>query len=193
MKESKLDNELERIYKKFPFLWENYNYHVKYFTRDYGMYYKGFIIGLENDVCKLVFEKETNSSVEPIAEYVGTNHSLFTPPSYSYLTKYGWYPLTGLIYWLTGTQCESDNDVDKDLELTSQCLKLYIDQIHELFSSPDELDSRLEYYRNLYKGNQITVEKIREERAKLQALGMDSSLEAAITSLRGGKNGQSRH
>lgn len=71
MSEARLDYELERLYKTLPFLWKDYDFHVKYFTRDYGMYYKGFIIGLENDICKLVFEKETNSQVEPIREYVG--------------------------------------------------------------------------------------------------------------------------
>jgi hypothetical protein len=187
MKEDRLDNELKRLYEKLPFLWKDYNFHVKYFTRDYGMYYKGFIIGLENDVCKLVFEKETNSQVEPITEYVGTKRSLFAPPNYSYYAKDGWYTLTGLIYWLSGIQCERYKNVEQDLENVSQYLKLHIDKLLDLFKSPEEFDRKLEYYRNLYKGNQITVEKIREERARLQALGQDSSLEAAIASLRGGK------
>jgi len=38
------------------------------------MYYRGFIIGIENDVCRLVSEKETSSSTEPIAEYVERNN-----------------------------------------------------------------------------------------------------------------------
>ena len=42
-------------------------------------------------------------------------------------------------------------------------------------------------FLNFHMGNQITVQEIREERARLQALGQDSSLEAAIASLRGGK------
>ena len=187
MKEARLDHELERIYKKLPFLWEDYNFHVKYLTRDYGIYYRGFIIGLENDICKLVFEKESNSPVEPIRDLVGTKSALFTPPDYSYFAEYGWYSLTGLIYWLSGVEYESDKDVDKDLENLSQYLKLHMEKVLDLFRFPDEFDRKLEYYRNLYKENQITVEKIREERARLQALGQDSSLEAAIASLRGGK------
>jgi len=187
MNEARFDNELERIYKKFPFLWENYDFHVKYFTRDYGMYYKGFILGLENDLCKLVFEKETNSSREPITEYIGTKHSLFVPPNLSYFTKYGWYPLPGLIYWLSGIECERDENVDQDLENVSQYLKLHMDKVLDLFKSPKEFEKKLEYYRNLNKENQITVEKIREERARLKALGQDWSLDAAIASLRGGK------
>ena len=187
MKETRLDNELERIYKKLPFLWEDYNFHVKYLTRDYGMYYRGFIIGLENDICKLVFEKETNSPVEPIRDYVGAKSALFTPPNYSYFAEYGWYSLTGLIYWLSGIEYESDKDVDKDLENLSQYLKLHMEKVLDLFGFPDEFDRKLEHYRTLHKGKQITVEKIREERARLQALGQDSSLEAAITSLRGDK------
>ena len=80
MEEYRLDNELERIYAKLPFLWNEYNFHVKYITRDYGIYYRGFIIGLENKVCRLVFQKETNSPVEPIRDYVGTNsHHLHHP------------------------------------------------------------------------------------------------------------------
>lgn len=187
MEEPRLDTELERLYKKLPFLWEKYDFHAKYFTRDYGMYSRGFIIGLENDTCRLVFERETNSSVEPISEYVGKKSSLFAPPNHSYYVKNGWYPLPGLIYWLSGVQCERDKNVDQDLENVSQYLKLHMDKVLDLFKFPDEFDKKLEYHRNLHKENQITVDKIREERARLQALGHDSSLEAAIASLRGGK------
>jgi tetrahydromethanopterin S-methyltransferase subunit G len=187
MEENRLDNELERIHKKLPFLWENYDFHVKYFTRDYGMYYRGFVIGLENDICKLVFEKETNSQNELIRDYVGKRSALFAPPNYSYFAEYDWYSLTGLIYWLSGVEYEYDKDIDKDLENLSGYLKLHMDKVLDLFKSPDEFDRKLEYYRNLHKDNQITVEKIRAERARLQALGQDWSLEAAIASLRGGK------
>jgi len=187
MEETRLDNELERLYQKLPFLWEIYDFHVKYFTRDYGMYCKGFIIGLENDVCKLVFEKESNSPVEPIRDYVGTKSALFTPPNYSYFAEYGWYSLTGLIFWLSGVEYRYIKDVDKDLENLSQYLRIYINKVLDLFKYPEEFDKKLEYYRNLHKENQITVETIREERARLQALGQDSSLEAAIANLRGGK------
>jgi hypothetical protein len=187
MEENRLDNELERIYKKLPFLWENYNFQVKYFTRDYGMYNRGFIIGLENDVCKLVFEKETDSSFESITEYIGTKHSQFATPNYSYFPKYGWYTLTGLIYWLSGVECERDQNTDQDLDNVSQYLKLHMDKVLDLFKSSDDFDKKLEYYRNLHKDDQISVEKIRAERARLQALGQDWSLEAAIASLRGGK------
>jgi len=187
MREDRLDSEFERIYKKFPFLWKNYNFHVKYFTRDYGIYSRGFVLGLGNDVCKLIFEKETNSSAEPIRDYVGKKSALFTPPNYSYFAEYGWYSLNGLTYWLSGVEYESDKDVDKDLENLSQYLKLHIDKLLDLFKSPVEFDQRLDYYRNLYKDDQITVEKIRAERTRLKALGQDWSLEAAIASLRGGK------
>jgi hypothetical protein len=178
---------MKRLQESFPFLWKDYRFHIAFFTRDYGMYHRGFIIGLENEVCKLVFEKETNSQVEPITEYVGAKHSFFAPPNYSYYTKDGWYPLTGLIYWLSGVQCERDKNVDQDLENVSQYLKLHMDKLLDLFKAPNELEKKLEYFRKLHKEKQITVEKIKEERARLQALGQDSSLEAAIASLRGGK------
>jgi hypothetical protein len=77
--------------------------------------------------------------------------------------------------------------VDRDLENLSEYLKLHMDKVLDLFRFPDEIDQRLDYYRNLYKQDQITVEKIREERVRLGALGRDSSLEAAIASLRGGR------
>ena len=91
MEEDRIDNELKRIYKQLPFLWEDYDFHVKYLTRDHGMYHRGFLIGLENKICKLVFEKESNSPAEPIIDRVGTKSALFTPPNYSYYAKYGWY------------------------------------------------------------------------------------------------------
>lgn len=186
MKEPRLDNELARLYKKIPFLWKDYGFHIKYFNRDYGMYYRGFIIGLENNVCKLVFEKETNSQVEPIRSYVGAKSSLFTPPDYSFFAEYGWYSLTGMIFWLSGVQYGVEKDVDRDLESLSQYVRIHIDKLLDLFSDPERFDTKLERYRDAYKNQQITVDKIREERARLQALGQDSSLEAAIRSLRGG-------
>jgi len=187
MTESRLDFEIERLYKNLPCLWEDYDFHIKYLTRDYGMYHRGFIIGLENNICKLVFEKETNSPVEPIRKRVGKKTAMFTPPNLSYFAEYGWHHLSGLIYWLSGVEYETVKDVDEDLESFSQYLKLHIDKVLDLFRFPDEFDSKLEHYRNLHKENQITVEKIREERARLKALGQDWSLEAAITSLRGDK------
>lgn len=187
MEVPKLDHEIKRLHRTLPFLWEDYDFHVKYLTRDHGMYHRGFFIGLENDICKLVFEKESNSPVEPIIKHVGTRSALFTPPDYSYFAEYGWYSLSGLIYWLSGIEYESVNDADKDLENLSQYLKLHIDKVLDLFRFPDEFDRKLEHYRNLYKENQITVEKIREERARQKALGQDWSLEAAIASLRGGR------
>src|SRR5688572_20023965 len=165
MEEPRLDNELERLYEKFAYLWKNYDFHVKYFTRAYGMYNRGFIIGLENDVCKLVFEKETNSQNEPLKDYVGTKVALFVPPDYSYFAEYGWYSLTGIISWLSGVQHEAENDVDKDLENLSQYVRLHMDDLIGLFKYPDEFETKLENIRKLYKGKQITVEKIREERA----------------------------
>jgi hypothetical protein len=157
MKEARLDHELERIHKKLTFLWENYDFHVKYFTRDYGIYHQGVIIGLGNDVCKLVFQKETNSSIEPFAEYMGKKRSHFAPPNHAYLAVDGWYPLDGLIYSPYGVQNGSDTPVDQDLEHVSQYLKLHIDQLIDLFKYPKEFDRKLEYQRNLHKGNQISV------------------------------------
>ena len=188
MEETRLDNEIERLYKQFTFLWQNNHFHLAYLTRDYGVYYQGFIIGLENDVCKIIFEKETNSPVESIALNIGKKLSPFAPPNYLYFVRDGWHPLPGLIYWLSGVECERYDNVDQDLESVSQYLKLNIDKLLDLFKSPDEFDRKIEYYRNLYKEKQITVEKLRAERARLYALGQDSSVEAAIASLRGGKN-----
>ena len=185
--EARLDNEFERLYKNLSFLWRDYGFRVKYFTRDYGFYGKGFIIGLENEVLKLVFEKESPSSNASAAEHVGKNQALFIPPNYSYFAIYGWYPLTGLIYWISGIQFESNKDVDKDLENLSPYLKLHMDKLLDLFKSPNEFDKKLEYYRNLHKDDQITVDKLRVERERLKSLGQDWSLEAAIASLRGGK------
>jgi hypothetical protein len=187
MKEISLDNELEKLYQKLPFLWENYSFHVKYFTRDYGMNDRGFLLGLGNNVCNLVFEKETNSQNEPMRSYVGKKSAWFAPPNNAPFAEYGWYPLPGLMYWLSGVECEQSDNMDQDLDNLSQCLKLQMEKILDLFKSPKEFDRKLEYYRNLHKENPITVEKIRAERARPQTLAQDSSLEAAITSLRGGK------
>jgi hypothetical protein len=187
MYDARIDYEIERLYNKLPFLWKDYDFHVKYLTRSYGIYNGGFLIGLENSLCKLVFERETNSIVNPIGDYVGMKSASFKTPNYDYFAKDGWYSLTGLIYWLSGIEYESDKNVDKDLDNMSEYLNFFMDRVLDLFRVPNEFDQKVQYYRNLYKENQITVEKIRTERTRLQALGQDSSLEAAIASLRGGK------
>ncbi len=90
MEKNRLDIELKRIHNTFPFLWQSYSFRTMYFTRDYGVYNRGFVLGLGNDICKLVFEKETDSLAESIAVNVGTKNSVFAPPDYSYLSKDGW-------------------------------------------------------------------------------------------------------
>ena len=69
----------------------------------------------------------------------------------------------------------------------SQYLKIYMNKVLDLFRDPEEFDNNLKQIRHQNKENQLTVDKIKAERARLQALGQDSSLEAAINSLRGGK------
>jgi hypothetical protein len=76
--------------------------------------------------------------------------------------------------------------MDKDLENLREYLKLYMGILLEMFTPPDQFDGKLERLRNQNKENRIAVDMIRKERARLQAMGQDSSLEAAITSLRGG-------
>lgn len=187
MEEHRLDNEIKRIQKNFLFLWKDYGFHIAFFTRDYGMYYKGFIIGLENNICKLVFTKETNSINEPIAEYIGGLGASFKLNHSDFSLQDGWYALTGLTFWTTGIEYEFSKNVDEDLQNVSKYLELHMDRLLDLFKEPSEFDKKLDHFRNLNKENQITVEKIKAERARLHALGKDSSLEAAIASLRGGK------
>lgn len=163
MAESRLDFEIERLYKNLPFLWDTYNYHLAFYTRDFGIYGKGFIIGLENNICRLVFWKETNSQVDPIAIYIGKKTASFSSMVHSISISEEWYSLTGLICWLSSIEFEYQKDVDKDLESVGQYLKLHVDKVLDFFRVPKEIDSKLGYYRNLCKENQITVDKIRDE------------------------------
>lgn len=188
MDNPRLDSEIKRLFKNLPYLWDTYNYHLAFFTRDFGIYgRRGFVIGLENDICRLVIWKETNSQVEPIAIHIGKKTASFSSMVHSTSITEEWYSLTGLIYWLSGVEFEYQKDVDKDFEGVSQYLKLYVNKVLDFFRIPEEIDSKLEYYRNLYKDNQITVDKIRDEPARLHALGQDPTLEACITSLQEGK------
>ena len=181
-----LDTELGKIHKRFPFLWERYGFHATYCTRDYGIYTRGFVIGLENEVSRLAFEKETTSLVEPIKIHVGKKHSPFAPPSYCYLASDGWYSLVGLIHLLSGVKCGRFKNADHDLENVSRYVESRMDTVINLLRYPDELESKMQYYRGLHKDREITVDKLREERARLHALEPDSSLQAAINSLSGG-------
>lgn len=185
--EERLDNELVRIYDKLPFLWRDHGFHVAYLTRDYGPQGQGFIIGLENEICRLVFAKQTSSQAEAIRDYVGTKTALFYPLDRSYSAGHGWYPLSGLITWLSGVDYDYIKDVDQDLENLSEYLKLYVDLILDVFSDPAQLHHKLQRHQNAPRDRPITVQMLREERARLQGRGQGSSLEAALTNLRGGR------
>ena len=187
MDEPILDMAMEKIKVKLPYLWNTYHFHLVYFTRDYGMYYKGLLLGLENDICRIAFRREYNSVNEPLVGYIGTKKSPFHLTSTDYLRKDGWYPLSGLVYWLSGVDYKFEKNVDLNLQDFSEYIRPHMDSVMDLFRIPEKIDNKIEHYRNLYKDKQITVEKIREERARLHALGQDSSLEAAIANLRGDK------
>ena len=187
MDKSRLDSEINRLYKNISFLWDTYNYHLAFFTCDFGIYGRGFIVGFENDICRLVFLNETISSLQPRAVYVGKKTASFSPLYYSFIADYGWYSINELVYWLRDFEYEYHNDTDKDLKTVNRYLKLQIDKFHELFRNPEELDSKLEYYRNQQNENQISVEKIRDERARVHTLDQDSPLGAAIKNLQRGQ------
>jgi hypothetical protein len=91
--------------------------------------------------------------------------------------KDGWFVLRGLLYWVTGIECENVDDVEMDLDNVSRYLQRNIDQLLDLYKYPDEFDKKIEHYRTTFRDRQIAVDKIRQ----------DSSLEAAINSLCGGK------
>ncbi len=182
-----LDNQLERLHRNFLFLWNEYGFKVTYLTSSYDTYGHGFILGLENDVCKLAFEKDPDPREYLIQDYIGKKSSPFAPPNQSYYVKNGWYHVSGLIFWLTGIQYGGHQDVDLDLDNTSQYMHLHMESLLGLYRTPKSFEEKLEYYRNLHKGGLITVDKVKEERARLQALGQDSSLKAALASLHKGE------
>ena len=186
MEELTLDNQLERLYSKFSFLWKEYGFKATYLTSSYDMYYHGFILGLENDLCRLIFEKDPDPREHLIRDYIGKKSSSFTPPHQNYYAEDGWYSVSGLVFWLTGIQHEGHKDVDLDLDITSQYMKLHMESLLDLYKYPESFEEKMEYYRNSHRGSQITVDKVKEERARLKALGQDWSLNAALASLRGG-------
>ena len=186
-KEPRLDIELARIHDKLPFLWQDHGFHIAYLTRDLGPQGQGFIIGLENELFRLVFAKQASSQAEAIRDYVGTKTARFDPPSRSYSAPHGWYPLSGLITLLTAVDYDYIKDVDQDIENLSEYLKLYLDLILDVFSDPAELHQKLQRHQNTHRDRAVTMQMLWEERARLQAAGQDSSLEAALTNLRGGK------
>lgn len=187
MSEVRLGNELERIHKEFLFLWKDYDFHIKYFTRDHSMHDRGFMIGLGNNVCKLVLKKKTHASDELFTCYVGTRSAWFTPPNDSYSASYHWYALAELSQWLSSDQHDVNNSADKGLEDLSHYLKSHMDRLLALMQDPKEVERKLGCQRNPRNENEITVEKIRVEQRRLQSLGQDSSHQAALANLRGGK------
>lgn len=182
----RLDIELERIFKQMDFLWEPHGCHLAYFTRSYGMYHRGFLIGLKHEACKFLFEHETGSRRDTITCYVGKKDALFRPPGDNLSASTGWYSVSDIVYWISGVEREYVKDIDQDLEFLGSYVKNFINEVFDLFRDSAHFDHRLDDYRTRFKGRQITVGQIRAERARLQSLGQDSSLETAILNLRKG-------
>jgi hypothetical protein len=185
MPELDLDKILETLHRKFTFLWQEYSFKVTYLTSSYDMYYHRFTLCLENDLCKLVFEQDSDPRDRLIRKYIGGKSSLIPSLSQGYYSSVGWHSVSGLIFWMTGIQYESLKDLDQDLDNTSQYMKLHMDSLLDLYRDPETFEEKMEYYRNLHRKSRITVDQIKEERARLKALGQDWSLEAAMVSLRG--------
>jgi hypothetical protein len=164
MEKPTLDNELERLHGNLPFLWEDYGFHLQYFARDFSGAGRRSVIGLENKVCKLLFEKEVGSYPEAIRCLVGTKSAWFDPVNYSHSALYHWYPLTELLDWLEGRQYRAEDDADHDMESISDSLRLHIREILDVLKDPKEAERQLKSNRNLQGGNQVAVEEIGKQR-----------------------------
>lgn len=186
LQDIRLDIELERIFKYMGFLWETNGCHLTYFTRSYGVYHRGFLIGLEHQACKFLFEHETSSRRDTIKCNVGKKDSLFRPPDDELSASTGWYSLSDIVYWISGLEREYAKDIDQDLEYLGLYVQNFINDVFDLFRDSGQFDSRLDNYRKRFRGMQISVEQLRAERARLQSLGQDYSIESAIASLRKG-------
>ena len=163
-----------RLY--LSYLFDEYDSKISHLTTDFGDRLDGVLIELSSPKLNYYFKLYRHKSYTSIGIEIRSKE------------KYPdreWVPLSHVVYLLSGKREKHvpDNPA-KDLEQQGKYIRPYLDEINNLFAAPMHFE---EWVRTQSETvNQlVTVEKVREERARLQALGLDSSVDAAIKNLRG--------
>jgi hypothetical protein len=164
---------LSNIRRSFSFLWEEFGFGLTELKPRADHLNHGYEACVENESCKLVFMSE-GAWLDEI--YIRTKE----PPYFGRGLK----RLTRL---LTGRKPKSfylvKAEVHEIFDSIAEYIQPTLHEMLELAKTPTLFDERLKELEAAARSNQITVEMIRAERARLHALGLDSSLGAAMANL----------
>lgn len=142
MKEYPLDNELKKIQQIFPELWEQYGFHIRYFTKHQSPSGERFILGLGNKTMSFLFDKEMGL-VDKVQFFVGTKNVWFSPPEGRYSKNFGWYSLEELAPLLGNVPTELTDNLEKDVDMLSHYLRSHMAELFELFKDSKALEKNL--------------------------------------------------
>jgi hypothetical protein len=170
---------LSDIRRNFSFLWDDFGFRLAELKPRDGYRNSGYEVFLENEYCKLLFMSE-GGILEEI--YVRTKQSPYFGRGLERLTSL----LTGKelkSFYLTRTA------EDEYFQSIASYIRSVLPEIMDMVKTPAIFKETIETLEATRKSEPITIEAIRAERARLDALGLDSSLGAAIENLRKrGKN-----
>lgn len=169
---------LAAMRKSFAFLWDDYGFKLVGLMPRSGYQDSGYFAQVENDWCLVAFQSESgyldNISVVP--------HGKISRGEF----VRRWARLSA------GEEKEpsqSSYTPENVFNSFAEFARPYLVEMVELAKDPSLFEQRLKELNQASRSNQITVEMIRAERARLHSLGLDSSLGTAMENLqKRGKN-----
>jgi len=176
MKENVATETIGMVRMHLAYLFDEYDYKISYLTMDYGYHWFGISLELSSHKLNYHFKLSREDYSAPIRIDIAAKERY---------SGWKWKYLPHVVYLLSGKRQkrEPDNPA-KDLEEQLHYIKPYLDEINTLFKEPMYFEEWV-HTKSETRNQMVTIEKVREERARLQALGLDSSIDAALKNLRG--------
>ncbi|HKZ39869.1 MAG TPA: hypothetical protein VJ044_02850 [Candidatus Hodarchaeales archaeon] len=168
-----VDDILVGIRKSFSFLWEEYGFKFVGLMPTSGYHDYGYFAELENDWCKLAFQSESGYLEDICIVPKGVSSAGEFVSRWALLS-------TGVERKRLQVPYTAENVLNNFDEFA----RPYLLEMLELAKTPELFEKRLKELEDAARSNPITTEMIRAERARLHALGLDSSLSAAVANLR---------
>jgi len=164
-----IDDILISMRRSFSFLWDGYDFKFVGLMPKSGSRDHGYSAELENDRCKLVFQFKSDD-LEDI--YVAPKGA----PSVGELVSH-WALLSARDIRRRTRFPTAESVLDSFAEFA----RPYLLEMLELAKTPGLFEEKLKELEEA--SNLITIEMIRAERARLHALGLDSSLSTAMKNI----------
>ena len=168
---------LNSIRRSFSFLWDEYGFNLTELKPTEGYRFNGYEICFENEFSKIVCMSESGLLDEI---YIRTKQLPYFGRGLKYLTKL----LTQKDY----DKFHRARTTDEAFDHVAAYIQPIAPDVINLAQTPTLFKETIETLESLKKSEPITLDVIRAERERLDLLGLDSSLGAALENLqkRGG-------